>query len=361
MKKFLSSEGMKSFLSSLLAIFLGLIFGYFVILLSKPDAVFEGFMTMLQGSFFDGARSLGNTLVNATPIMMTGLSVAFAYKCGLFNIGGPGQYIVGGFVSLYVAHTWTFIPQPIQWLVAILCGGLAGALVALIPGVLKAYKNVNIVISCIMMNYISMYTVNYLIPLTIYDPQMARTLKAPARAVIPKLGLDKIFVDSNANGGILIAILLCVIAYLIINKTTFGYELKACGYNAHASQYAGMNEKKCIVLSMVIAGFFSGIGGGLVYLAGTGAQISLVETLAAEGFNGIPVALLGLSNPIGVIFAALFIGHINLGGFYMQRYGFTPEIIQIVTSAIIYFSSFSLIVRLYIDRIRGKLKKKGGE
>ena len=134
--------------------------------------------------------------------------------------------------------------------------------------------------------------------------------------------------------------------YVLLNKTVFGYELKACGYNRHASKYAGINESRCILLSMAIAGALSGIGGGLMYLApATGLHIEVVDVLSAVGFNGIPVALLGLSNPIGIIFSGLFISHITQGGNYLQRLNYMPEIIDIIIGVIIYFSAFSLLVR----------------
>ena len=144
-----------------------------------------------------------------------------------------------------------------------------------------------------------------------------------------------------------------------MNKTTYGYELKAAGYNSNASKYAGMNEKKSIILSMIIAGFFAGLGGALVYLAGTGRTISTAEVLAAEGFNGISVALLGFNNPLGVIFAALFIAYINLGGNYVQAVNIAVEIIDIIVAAIIYFSSFTLFIRLFLEKKRRY--KRGGK
>ncbi len=151
--------------------------------------------------------------------------------------------------------------------------------------------------------------------------------------------------------------------YIILNKTTFGYELKACGYNRYASRYAGINEKKSIVLSMVIAGMLAGLGGALLYLSGpSGRRIKVVDVLAAEGFSGIPVALLGLSNPIGIVFAALFISYITVGGDYMQRLNFVPEIIDIIIAAIIYFSAFSLLFREVIAKlISGGFKRKSNQ
>ncbi|MBS5115409.1 MAG: ABC transporter permease [Erysipelotrichaceae bacterium] len=346
-----------SLVSSLIAIGLGLLFGLLIMLIVNPSEAFRAFSILIQGGFYKGLRSVGQVLYNSTPIMMTGLSVAFAFKCGLFNIGTPGQFIVGAFTAVYIAIKWTFIPDSLVWIVAIIAAGIMGALWALLPGILKAFRNVNEVISCIMMNYMGMLIVIELVKSTIYNAAGAESMAVSAARSIPKMGLDKLFPNSQANFGTIIAIILCIIAYIIMNKTTFGYELKACGYNSEASRYAGMNEKKSVVLSMVIAGFFAGVGGALTYIAGTGRTIALAETLAPEGFNGIPVALLGFNNPIGVIVSSLFIAYVNVGGNYMQVCNYAIEIIDIIIAAIIYFSSFALVIKLFLDRRKNSKKQ----
>ena len=331
----------KSFLSSLIAILCGLIFGLLIMFLVIPNQALEGFSILLRGGFYRGIKSVGEVLYLSVPIMMTGLSVAFAFKCGLFNIGTPGQYIVGAFASMFIAFNATFIPESIRWIFAVLAGGLAVALWASVPGLLKAYRNVNVVISSIMMNYIGMLLVIEGVKKFMYNPTGAESYTIPTSLAIPNLGLDQVFNGSSINLGTFIAIGVCILAYVIMNKTTFG-----------------MNEKKSIVLSMVIAGFFAGLGGALVYMAGTGRTIGTAEVLAAEGFNGIPVALLGFNNPLGVIFAALFIAYINLGGNYVQAVHIAVEIIDVIVAAIIYFSSFTLFIRLILERRKGRKKDK---
>lgn len=353
----MKKEGSKSVISSLIAIGMGLIFGFIIILIANPSDALSGFRLLITGGFYRGAKSLGQVFYLAVPIMMTGLSVAFAFKCGEFNIGTPGQYIVGSFTAVFVALKCTFIPNSVLWIFCILAAGIAGALWAVIPGILKAYKNVNVVISCIMCNYIGMLLVIEGIKATIYNPAGAESFSVPASKAIPAFGLDILFPDSNINFGIIIAIGLCILAYIIMNKTTFGYELKACGYNSDAAKYAGMNEKKCIILSMAIAGFFSGVGGAIAYLSGTGKTLPISETLPAEGFNGIPVALLGFNNPLGCIFAALFIGYINVGGNYMQSLNIAVEVIDIIVAAIIYFSSFTLFIKMFFNKHKKKKEK----
>ncbi len=343
-------------ISSVGAIIIGLLVGLIVLVISNPAKAFEGLGWIMGGSL-QSSKDLGNVFYFATPIIMTGLSVAFAFRTSLFNIGASGQFIMGAFGAVFVGVNGTAL-GPFQWVVALLAAMVLGALWAVIPGVLQAYRNVNVVISCIMTNYIGMYLVNMLVKSTVYDTYTNRSMGVAANANIPKLGLDKLFPGSSINGGILIAILFAVLLYILLNKTTFGYELKACGFNRHASRYAGINEKKAIVLSMVISGAMAGVGGGLLYLAGSGKYIAVEDVLAVEGFTGISVALLGMSHPIGTLFAGLFIAYITVGGSYMQLSGFVPEIIDIITAVIIYFAAFALILRNVLKRIH---LKKGGD
>jgi simple sugar transport system permease protein len=285
---------------------------------------------------------------------MTGLSVGFAFKTGLFNIGSSGQFTFGAFAAIYIGVKWTFLPPEIHWLAALLGAMAAGAVWGMGPGLLKAFANVNEVITSIMMNYIGMYLVNMLIVKTIYDPLKNQTRPIAKTAILPKAGLDKLFNANNLNIGILIAVLFVIIMYILLHKTTFGYELKACGQNKEASRYAGINEKKSIILAMTIAGALSGIGGGLLYLSGSGKYIHVLDVLAPEGFSGISVALLGMSHPIGILFAGLFIAHITVGGFNIQLYSFVPEVINMIIAAIIYCGAFALLFKNLIGKIGRK-------
>lgn len=372
-KKRFQIKSASSAVSSLIAIVVGLLAGFLILLISNPANAFQGLWVILKGGFNNGAKGVGQVLYYATPIIVTGLSVGFAFKTGLFNIGAPGQLMVGGFVSVLVGVNCEFLGA-FHWVVALLAGMAAGGLWALIPGIFKARFNVNEVISCIMLNYIGMYGINYLTKnmkgpngYLIYDQLKNQTMNVATTAAIPKFGLDKIFYNmrgnyvdvSSVNGGIIIAIVLAVIIYIVLQKTTFGYELKACGLNKDASRYAGINENRAIILSMVIAGALSGVAGALMYLApASGLHIHVQEVLSAEGFNGIPVALLGLSNPIGIIFAGLFVAYINVGGSYLQNLQYMKEVIDIIIAIIIYFSAFSLFVRGIISRIGKKRRER---
>ena len=348
-KRIIGSSVFSSFMSSLLAIVAGLLVGYIILLITNPAQSGVGFMTILSGGFSGGAKGVGDMIFHATPIIMTGLSVGFAFKTGLFNIGASGQLIVGAYVAVVIG---VLLPQlgVVHWAVCLLGAMLAGALWAFIPGMLKALFNVHEVISCIMMNYIGVYTVNGLIKETVYNSFKARSLPVQKTAVMPKWGLDELFDGSSINSGIIIAIGFVILMYIILDKTAFGYELKACGFNSHASQYAGINSKRNIILSMTIAGALAGVAGGMIYLAGTGKEIEVVDVLAGEGFTGISVALLGLSHPIGILFSGLFVAYIYEGGFFMQHYNFVPEVIDIMISIIIYFSAFALIIKLFFQR-----------
>jgi len=359
-KDMVLGDGLNNAISSIFAVLIGLAFGFVILLITNPGEAVNGFIIILKGGFSTGGKGMGQVLYFATPLILTGLSVGFAFKTGLFNIGAAGQFIMGAFAAVYIGVKWTFLPAPLHWMAAILAAALIGGLWALIPGLMKAYLNVHEVISTIMMNYIGMYTANHLIKLTIYDSKKALSMNTAPSAVLPKGGLDYVFYNplgigkdlSTVNSGIWIAVILAVVMYIILNKTTFGYELKACGFNKYASKYAGINEKRNIVLSMVIAGALAGMGGALLYLSGAnGRHIRVVDVLAMEGFNGIPVALLGLSNPIGIIFSAIFISYITQGGNYLQTLEFVPEIIDIIIACIIYFSAFSLAFRSIIPRI----------
>jgi len=357
-KTYIRSEQFSSFMSSFMAILVGLFVGLVILLVSNPGQAIRGFLAILLGGFVD-MKNLGQVFYFATPIILTGLSFGFANKTGLFNIGGAGQFIMGAYAAVYVGVKWDFLPGHTHWMVALAAALLAGALWGLVPGVLKAFYNVNEVIACIMMNYIGMYMVNYLVVKTVFDSLRNQSLRVASTAVLPKAGLNKLFITGNSassvNIGIFIAILAGIVIYVVLDKTKFGFELKACGYNRNAAKYAGINEKRSIVMSMAIAGALSGLGGALLYLAGAGKSIEVIDVLAIEGFNGIPVALLGLSHPLGILLSGIFVAHLTVGGFNMQLYDFVPQVIDIIIAVIIYFSAFALLLKGFIQ---GFFKKR---
>lgn len=349
--KIFQYEGFTSFLSSLAAIVAGLLVGLIILFVSNSKDAIPAFVMILKGGFEDGSRGLAQVIYFAIPIIMTGLSVGFAFKTGLFNIGASGQFKMGAFVAIYIGVKWSSVPAEIHWLVALLGAMVAGAVWGSGPGILKAFFNVNEVITSIMMNYIGMYLVNMSIVKTIYDSLKNQTKPVLKSAVLPKAGMDKLFNTSNISIGIFIVILAVIVIYIILQKTTFGYELKACGSNREASRYAGINEKRSIILSMLIAGALSGLGGGLLYLSGSGKYIHVLDELAPEGFSGISVALLGMSHPIGIFLSGLFIAHLEVGGFNIQLYNYVPEIIDMIISVIIYCGAFALLFKQIIKKL----------
>ncbi len=364
-------KGILGITPSLIAILAGIFAGFIILIISNPANAWQGLLTILRGGWNSGSKGVGQVLYYTTPIILTGLSVGFAFKTGMFNIGSSGQLMVGGLMSIYVAVNWTFLPGALHWIVGLIMGVLAGMVWGMIVGLLKAYRNVNEVISAIMLNYIGLYGINYLVKgSNLHDTMRNQTVNIPSSAAIPKMGLDNVFYNlkgnykdvSSVNGGIFIALAAAIIIFIVLSRTTFGYELKACGHNRYASRYAGINEKKAIVWSMAIAGALSGMAGALMYLApASGMHIHIAEILAPEGFNGIAVALLGMSHPIGIIFAALFIAHITVGGAYLQSLKYMREIIDVIIGLIIYFSAFALLMRDFITKFHHEKIKAGAQ
>ena len=355
-KNITKAKGFSSFTSALLAIFLGLVFGFLIMLIADSGNAVAGFRFILLG----GLRKIGNVFYFATPILMTGLAVGFAFKMGLFNIGASGQYTMGMFFSMYVAFMWD-IPGSSHWIIAILAGMLGGMIWGFIPGIFKALLNVNEVITSIMFNYIGMYFVDMLVQSNgkMYDATMTRTRYIGQTAQIPALGIA----GSNVNLGILLALIVAILLYITLQKTTFGYELKATGHNKFAAEYAGMKGKRNIILTMVISGGLAGLGGAFAILAPSGIAGSSmtyepINIIAANGFTGIAVALLGNAHPLGIILSATFISYIQRGGTLASLVGFKPEIIDIVIAVIIYFSAFAMIMN---SAIAGVVKKIMGK
>ncbi|OQA78383.1 MAG: D-allose transporter subunit [Tenericutes bacterium ADurb.Bin239] len=362
-KQVVESTGVEKFLATIIAILAGLLFGLIVMLLisfNDPLMAFEGLGAILSAGFSKGLKSIGEVLFRAAPLILTGLSVAFAFKTGLFNIGASGQVMMGAFLAVFVGI------KTESWILALISGVLGGALWALIPALLKAYRNVHEVVATIMMNYVAMYSSKMLIEWLICMPVHQQSRPVPAGGQLPTLGLDKLFNQDRLNSGIVIAIITTIIIFVLLEKTTFGYQLKAVGFNREAARYAGINDKRNIVLSLVIAGALAGLAGAVIYLVpSTGERLQTKHIISNYGFQGIAVALLGMSHPIGTLGAGLFFGYIEAANLPLQGVGYKREIIDIISASIIYFSAFTLFFQIYarrlINKIRdfaGKLKKK---
>ena len=411
MRRLYEKEGTQKLLASLLSILIGLAVGAVVIVivgLTKKSigikGVWDGVRIIFAGILSTGReagklswgynpQALGNMLFRATPLIMTGLSVAIANKTGLFNIGAPGQYLMGTMATLMIALSIPAgtLPAWLVWMLAFLGGMIAGAIWGAIPGALKAFLNINEVLACIMTNWLAANIVTWGFDVSnfknivegtktgyVYKTTYGLTQVDGVWTYVEgngistgKMGLDLLFPGSQVNGGILIAIVLAILVYILLNKTTLGYELKACGSNRHAARYAGINDKRNIILSMAIAGALSAAGASLYWLSGnTEFYWTTYQSLPATGFNGIPVALLAVNNPIGVVFTGIFMAMLNIVGQTLTGLtAYNEYITDVIISVIVYLSAFSLVIRVWLTGrkkkaaapVKAEEKKEGGE
>ena len=351
-KNLLKNNAVQSLIASLLCIVFGLLLGYIVLLFINPSGAGEAILAVVK-NFWNysranlQAKNFGNTLVKTAPLLMCALSVLFAYKVGLFNIGVAGQYVVGSCASIYAALAWHWGWLPCL-LFAIVIGGVYGALV----GLLKAYCNVNEVISGIMLNWIGLYTTNMLLA-GVKESTSPYTLHlktdAPG-AMLPTAGLGAMF---NNNGNVTIAIPLSIVIaiaiMILLDKTKLGYELRATGNNKNAAKYAGMAEKRNIILTLVIAGALAALGGAFLYLTDYEQWSVTQSSVPGMGFNGIAAAFLGGLSPIGTIFASYFIQHITVGGAYVDKTMYSSQISDLISALIIYLCGFTLFIKYAIN------------
>ena len=365
----LSEMGIADGLGSVVAILIGLFFGFILMFIIDPGSSFPGLFVIIRGGFRD-MESVGDMINFSVPFILTGLSVAFAFRTGLFNIGASGQLTMGAFAAVYIGVKWGFlgdITPLLHWGVALLGAIVAGGIWGAIPGILKAYRNVNEVVASIMLNYVAMYLNVIMIKAFMYNGFTNGTVPIESSAVTPTLNLGWFFTGSSINMSILVALVVVIILHIVLKYTTFGFELKSVGFNRNASKYAGMNAKRNIVYSMIIAGAIAGLAGGLIYLV-SDKYIIAGAILAPQGFTGIAISLLGLSSPIGVLFAGLFYASIQMGGNFLQLVsnastgfdGYKPEIIDIIIGVIIYAAALALFIKSYILKFFRAFEKKKG-
>ena len=348
MKKFLKNKAVQSIIAALLCIIVGVLVGYIVLLLIEPKGAGEAITGVLKNFFSRKSaglrtKELGNTLVKTMPLILCSLSI-------LFNIGAAGQYVIGAGACLYFA-----LQLQLPWYICLLAAILAGALLAGISGLLKAYCNVNEVISGIMLNWISLYAVNAL--MAPFAPVGKKdTIEISAvnpGALLPRLGLDKLF---NGNTKVTIAlpitIIVAVLIWILLEKTKLGYELRATGLNKNAAKYCGMKEKRNIILTMLIAGALAGAAAGLYFLSGFKEWDINQSSVPGMGFNGIAGAFLGGLNPIGAIFSSFFIQHITDGGaLNLNTQSYPPQIADLISAIIIYLCGFVLFFKMTMNRV----------
>ena len=358
MKSFLKKNAVQSLIASLACIILGLLIGFIVLLFINPSGAGKAILAVLKNFMNYPSRSLklfGTTLVRTAPLLMCGLSVLFAYKVGLFNIGAAGQYVAGVCASLYAALAWGW-----GWLPCLLFAIVASAFLGAIVGFLKSYCNVNEVISGIMLNWIALYTTNMILA-TQGQEASHYTLKlkeyAP-QALLPGLGLDKLFGNDKVTVAIPLAIVFAIVVSVVLDRTRFGYELKATGGNKNAAKYAGMAEKRNIILTLIIAGSLAGLGGAMLYLSDIEQWSFTATSVPSMGFNGIAATFLGGLDPIGTIFSSFFIQHITDGGPYVDTTHYCSQISDLISAIIIYLCGFVLFLKTAINRSIAKSEER---
>ena len=359
-KSLFASKTFQAIFSAVLCAVIGILAGFIILLIINPQNAPKAILTILENFIYWKSGKLklyylGSSLVRAVPLILCSLSVLFAYKSGLFNIGAGGQYCIGIGVAIWCALFWH-----LPWYLCVLASAAAGALWGALSGALKAFFNVNEVIACIMTNWISLYLINTLMQ-NEKIMKNAETISIAAnspKSIIPSMGLNKFFSSNEyVTIAIPLCILICIAIWIILSKTTFGYELRATGLNKNAAKYAGMKDKKNIILTMAIAGALAGIAASFFYLTDM-EHWKTSASVPGMGFNGIAVAFLGGLNPIGVIFAGYFIQHITTGGSFLDTTYFSPEIADLISAIIIYGCAFVLFFKSIMTKIASKQDSK---
>ncbi len=360
-KNIWKNNGIQSLLASLACVVLGMLLGYIVLLFINPDGAGEAVSTIIKNFLTYSrpetqAKYFGNTLVKTAPLLMCALAILFAYKVGLFNIGVAGQYCAGIAVSLYAALAWHW-----GWLPCMLLAMLSGAVLGTISGLLKSYCNVNEVISGIMLNWITLYLTNMLLTKVKEDtsPYTYVLQHNNPSAVLPSLGLGRFFNNNQYVGlAIPLAVLIAIVVWVVLEKTRFGYELRATGNNKNAAKYCGMAEKRNIILTLAISGMLAAMGASMLYLTGYEQWQCSTSSVPGMGFNGIAAAFLGGLNPIGTILASFFIQHITAGGAYVDKSMYCAQISDLISAIIIYLCGFVLFMKYAMNSAIARKEEK---
>ena len=360
----LKNNALQSLLSSIICIILGMLIGYVVLLFINPDGAWKAITDVIKNFFFwpagpMRAKYFGTTLVKVAPLAMCSLSILFAYKVGLFNIGCAGQYVAGAGAAIYAA-----LALNCSWLVCLLLAIIAGMVFGAISGALKAYCNVNEVISGIMLNWIGLYAVNMLLTNVkeLSSPYTNQISSFNPKAIMPTMGLDKLFGGNKyVTIAIPLAIIVAIAISVILNRTKFGYELKATGNNKNAAKYCGMKEKRNIIVTLIIGGGLAGMGAGLLYLTGIEQWSCSQSSVPAMGFNGIAAAFLGCLDPIGSLLSSFFIQHITNGGGYVDKTMYCSQISDLISAIIIYLCGFVLFFKYFMNNRIAKAEERKAE
>ena len=367
-KSFFSSlikkDSTKTVVTSLWCAMLGLILGFFILLIINPSNAAYG-MTSVLGNYLifsnpsDRLNYFGQTLAKTAPLIAMSLSILVSYKAGLINLGASGQYSIAVLVIclLGAGANW-------PWYIVMIIAMIAAAIWSALTGLLKAFFNVNEVISGIMLNWIALYLVNGILSNageSIWDGAHSESvaITSTSNSFIPSIGLDKLFAGNSIVGlGMILVLIVVIIIFILLKKTTVGYELKATGLNSDAARYAGISKVKSILIATAISGALAGLAASLSLQNGfTSWRLSSVPP--EIGFQGISSAFLGGLHPIGIIFSSYFIMHITEGGSMITDLGFSPETASIMTSVIIYLSGFVFFIKEVMRKyeIKNELNK----
>ena len=361
-KAILASDTFRSIASAVICALVGIIVGFIILLIINAEHAPKAISVILKNFMYYRNKGkklyyLGQTLVKAVPLILCGIAVLFAYKSGLFNIGVAGQYCIGIGISLWCALAWH-----LPWWLCLLLAVICAAVWASLAGLLKAFCNVNEVIAGIMLNWISLYIVNVLMQnervMNVGKSETFSITQTSPGSLLPTLGLGKLFHDNEyVSIAIPLTIVVAILINIVLKKTVLGYELRATGLNKHAAKYAGMKDKKNLILTMAVSGAIAGLATALFYLTDV-QPWKTSSTVPAMGFNGIAVAFLGELNPIGIIFSGYFIQHITQGGSFIDTKYFNPQIADLISSIIIYSCAFMFLFKTQLSKLFDR-KKKG--
>ena len=359
-RDFISFLANNSFMHTLMSIILGFIVGgLFLKILGIQVLGQGGAYTQLWSAITKDLKAITNCIVFGTPYIVIGLAVAFAFRTGVFNIGAEGQYVVGSIAAAVVAILFADLPPFVLIPFCMLASMIIGAIWAIIVGWLKTKFGVNEILSMIMFNWIAFYLSNYIveIPAIKYDGTAEATKTISDNALMFNAQVNRqLGLSQYTNWGIFLAIAMVVIVYIIIEKTTLGYELKAVGYNKHAAQYGGISVNRSVLIALAISGALCGLGGAM-QLMGRGQRIPIFSGQEGYGFNGIVVSLIGMNNPFGVFLSGLFFGALKYGGSTLNLIGAPSQVVDLIIGTVIFFISISTVFS-YIKYLK---KDKGGK
>ena len=342
-KGFLDFVSENRFIHILLSILLGFLVG----------AIFLAIMGLSVGEAYGrlitsvtSLKGFSYVIVYSIPYIVVGLSVAFSFKTGVFNIGAEGQFVVGSMAAAVVGILAGGLPKIVLIPLCFLAAMLAGAIWGVIVGVLKTKWGINEVLSMIMFNWVAFYLSNFIagIPAIHSDgtAEATKNISDNASTLLSKDLINRLGLCPTANWGILVAIAVTVLVWFIIEKTTLGYELKAVGSNKFAAEYGGINVNRSILTALAISGALAGLGGSL-QLMGMGSRISVFSSQEGFGFAGIVVALIGCSNPFGVLIAGIFYGALTFGGSKLNLVGAPTQLINVIVGTVVFFIAISII------------------